>query len=92
MNTLEELDELLPLGVDRILLDNMDLDTMREAVGRIRELGAGKAHGGGFREHEAGAVRAVAETGVDFISVGALTHSAPSADLSLRVLDEGISV
>lgn len=89
VNTLGELDELLPLAVDRILLDNMDLDTMGEAVGRIRELGAGRPKTEASGNMKLGSVRAVAETGVDFISVGALTHSAPSADLSLRVLDGG---
>jgi len=86
VRTLEELGEILSLGVDRILLDNMDTDTLREAVARARALG------GACPELEASGgvtlstVRAVAETGVDFISVGALTHSAPSADVSLRII------
>lgn len=87
VRTLEELGEILSLGVDRILLDNMDTDTLREAVARARALG-----GASCPELEASGgvtlstVRAVAETGVDFISVGALTHSAPSADVSLRII------
>jgi len=87
VNTLEELAELLPLGVDRVLLDNMDLITMKEAVGRIKALGAVRPMAEASGNMSLDSVRAVAETGVDFISVGALTHSAPSADLSLRVLD-----
>lgn len=86
VGSLGELNEALELGVDRILLDNMSLDEMTRAVSRARE--SEKSH----PELEASGnmtldrVRAVAETGVDFISVGALTHSAPGADLSLRVL------
>jgi len=87
VNTLEELAELLPLGVDRVLLDNMDLIAMKEAVGRIKALGAVRPMAEASGNMSLDSVRAVAETGVDFISVGALTHSAPSADLSLRVLD-----
>jgi nicotinate-nucleotide pyrophosphorylase (carboxylating) len=85
VSSLEELDELLPLEVDRILLDNMTLTHLRAAVDRAR------AHPGRRPELEASGnvsldtVRAVAETGVDLISVGALTHSAPTADLSMRV-------
>jgi nicotinate-nucleotide pyrophosphorylase (carboxylating) len=87
VGTLEELDELLPLGVDRVLLDNMNREQMGEAVRRIHALGPkrplAEASGNMNLERVAG----VAETGVDFISVGAITHSAPSADLSLRVLN-----
>ncbi|MFG1691341.1 nicotinate-nucleotide diphosphorylase (carboxylating), partial [Gemmatimonadota bacterium] len=87
VNTLEELEELLPLYVDRILLDNMAPVALAEAVARVRDrLGESapelEASGNVTLEN----VRAVAESGVDFISVGALTHSAPSADFSLRVL------
>ncbi|MCJ7629993.1 MAG: hypothetical protein MUO50_16580, partial [Longimicrobiales bacterium] len=86
VTTLRELDELLPLGVDRILLDNMDLKTMREAVGRVKALGVMRPMVEASGNMDLERVRGVAETGVDFISVGALTHSAPGADLSLRVL------
>ena len=86
VTTLRELDELLPLGVDRILLDNMDLNTMREAVGRVKALGEMRPLVEASGNMNLERVRGVAETGVDFISVGALTHSAPGADLSLRVL------
>jgi nicotinate-nucleotide pyrophosphorylase (carboxylating) len=86
VDTLEQLDELLPLGVDRILLDNMDTDTLREAVGRIRRLGGDRPLSEASGNVTLETVRSVAETGVDFISVGALTHSAPRSDLSLRVV------
>lgn len=86
VSNLKELDQALSLGVHRILLDNMDLDTMIEAVARTRAWGKGapelEASGNMTLER----VRAVGKTGVDFISVGSLTHSAPAADLSLRVV------
>ncbi|MBS1767504.1 MAG: carboxylating nicotinate-nucleotide diphosphorylase [Acidobacteria bacterium] len=82
---LEQLAECLALPeVDGALLDNMDLDTMREAV-RLRN----ETHRKLFLEASGNLTleraRPVAETGVDFLSVGALTHSAPAADLSLRL-------
>ena len=70
--------------VDGVLLDNMDLDQMREAVALRDRSGRHlflEASGNLSLER----ARAVAETGVDFLSVGALTHSAPSVDLSLRM-------
>ncbi|MDZ7346633.1 MAG: nicotinate-nucleotide diphosphorylase (carboxylating), partial [candidate division KSB1 bacterium] len=77
--TLEDVAEALALGVDRIMLDNMSLEVMRQAV----QLADGRvpleASGNVTLEN----VRQVALTGVDFISVGALTHSAPVLDLSL---------
>lgn len=85
VGTLEELEEALLMGVQRVLLDNMRLETMREAVARTRALGRNRPLLEASGNMTLGRVRAVAETGVDFISVGALTHSAPSADLSLRV-------
>jgi len=80
VESLAELDEVLAVGVDRVLLDDMSLRDMREGVRR--------AHAAGAIAEASGSVsldwaRAVAETGVDFISVGALTHSAPALDLSL---------
>jgi nicotinate-nucleotide pyrophosphorylase (carboxylating) len=71
--------------VDGILLDNMSLEQMREAVARRNASGRTvflEASGNLSLDR----ARSVAETGVDFLSVGALTHSAPSADLSLRML------
>ena len=84
----ESLDQLsLCFGIpaiDGVLLDNMDLDRMREAVAMRQRAGSGlflEASGNLGLDR----ARAVAETGVDFLSVGALTHSAPAADLSLRL-------
>jgi nicotinate-nucleotide pyrophosphorylase (carboxylating) len=86
VRTLEELEEVLPLGVDRILLDNMDPQTLRAAVRRAHAVGPGRPKLEASGNVTLKTVRTVAETGVDFISVGALTHSAPSADVSLRVV------
>lgn len=78
--TIEEVQQALDLRVDRILLDNMSLDELRRAValcaGRARLEASGKVN--------LQNVRAIAETGVDFISVGALTHSARAFDVSMR--------
>ena len=79
VRTLEELDEALAAGAPRILLDNMDLATMREAVERTAGRASLEASGGVTLER----LREIAETGIDFISIGALTHSAPALDLSL---------
>jgi nicotinate-nucleotide pyrophosphorylase (carboxylating) len=80
--TIDEFEAALAAGVDRILLDNMDPSRLREAVRRAGGSVPLEASGGVTLEN----VRAVAETGVDFISIGALTHSAPAADLSLEIL------
>lgn len=77
--TLAEVDEALGAGATAILLDNMSLDQLRAAVGRTRGRAETEASGGVTLD----TVRAIAETGVDWISVGALTHSAPALDLSL---------
>jgi nicotinate-nucleotide pyrophosphorylase (carboxylating) len=77
--TLEEVSAALEAGVPRLLLDNMPPGELRRAV----ELVAGRAEleaSGGITLET---IRAVAETGVDYISVGALTHSAPALDVSL---------
>jgi nicotinate-nucleotide pyrophosphorylase (carboxylating) len=81
VDTLAQLDEALALGVDAVLLDNMDLATMREAVSRARGRVLTEASGG-IRPDT---IRAVAETGVDVVSLGWLTHSAPSLDVALDV-------
>jgi nicotinate-nucleotide pyrophosphorylase (carboxylating) len=81
VDTLEQLDEALAAGAEMILLDNMNAELMRRAV----EMTAGRARleaSGGMTLE--GAV-AAAKAGVDRISVGALTHSAPALDLSLEV-------
>ena len=81
VKSLAELEEALALSVDRIMLDNMDLDEMRRAV----EMTAGQvpleASGNVTLEN----VAAIAATGVDYISVGALTHSVRALDISLEV-------
>ncbi|HEV7768381.1 MAG TPA: carboxylating nicotinate-nucleotide diphosphorylase [Thermoanaerobaculia bacterium] len=76
-----ELDEALALLPDFILLDNLNLDELREAVERTRGRVPLEASGGITLE----TVRGVAETGVDRISVGALTHSVTALDISMRV-------
>jgi nicotinate-nucleotide pyrophosphorylase (carboxylating) len=76
---LDELDEALAAGAQRVLLDNMDLATLRAAVARTAGRAWLEASGGATLE----TLREIGETGVDFISVGALTHSAPALDLSL---------
>jgi len=78
--TIEEVQQALYLGVDRILLDNMSLDELRRAVA----LCAGRARLEASGNVNLQNVRAIAETGVDFISVGALTHSARAFDVSMR--------
>ena len=75
----EEVDEALAAGATRILLDNMSPEQMRPIVARVDGRAELEASGG----IELETIRGVAETGVDFISVGALTHSAPALDLSL---------
>ncbi len=81
VRNLSELEQVLQIGnIDRIMLDNFSLDDLRTAVQRV----AGKyptEASGGIREET---LRAVAETGVDYISCGALTHQIKSLDLSLK--------
>jgi nicotinate-nucleotide pyrophosphorylase (carboxylating) len=79
---LEEVAHALEAGVDRILLDNMPLPLLREAVGLVRAA-AGRVETEASGGVTLATVRSIAECGVDFISVGALTHSAPALDLSL---------
>jgi nicotinate-nucleotide pyrophosphorylase (carboxylating) len=86
VRTLDELDAVLALRVDRILLDNMTLETLREAVRRVHALGERRPELEASGNVTLETVRLVAETGVDFVSVGALTHSAPAADVSLKVV------
>ena len=79
--TVAEVREALAVGADRILLDNMTLAELAESVALCRGRASTEASGGVTLD----TVRAVAETGVDFISVGALTHSARTIDVSLEV-------
>jgi nicotinate-nucleotide pyrophosphorylase (carboxylating) len=97
VRTAQELEEALEYGAEAILLDNMTPDQVRKSVERIKQAvaadpGSGseprriptEASGGIVLE----GIRAYAETGVEFISVGALTHSAKAADISMRIVAE----
>ena len=79
--TVSEALEAVEAGADVVMLDNMSLEDMREAVKSIHGRALIEASGG----ITLGNVRAVAETGVDFISIGALTHSARALDISLEL-------
>jgi nicotinate-nucleotide pyrophosphorylase (carboxylating) len=74
-----EIDEALAAGAPRLLLDNMDDERLRAAVAHVAGRAELEASGGVTLQ----TLRTVAETGVDFVSMGALTHSAPALDLSL---------
>jgi nicotinate-nucleotide pyrophosphorylase (carboxylating) len=84
---LEEVAYALGIGADVLLLDNMDTDTLRKAV-ELRDENSGDGTGPSL-EASGGVsletVRTIAESGVDFISVGALTHSAPTLDFSMLI-------
>ncbi len=92
VRTQKELEEALSHGAEAILLDNMSPAEVRRSIERIKAAAAGQpgrwipteASGGIVLEN----VRAYAETGVDFISVGALTHSARAADISMTIVAE----
>ena len=77
----DEIDAALDAGATRLLLDNMSLDELRAAVARVGGRATLEASGGVNLE----TVRDVGATGVQFVSVGALTHSAPALDLSLKL-------
>ena len=81
VRTSAEVDEALAAGADIIMLDNMALNDLRREVARIAGRALVEASGNVGREN----VRAIAETGVDLISVGALTHSVSAADLSMLI-------
>ncbi|OPY10324.1 MAG: putative nicotinate-nucleotide pyrophosphorylase (carboxylating) [Syntrophaceae bacterium PtaB.Bin038] len=81
VKTLAEARQALDAGADVIMLDNMPVDAMRKAVALI----GGKAIVEASGNVTLATVKAIAETGVDFISSGALTHSARAADISLKV-------
>jgi nicotinate-nucleotide pyrophosphorylase (carboxylating) len=82
---LDQVREAVAAGADRLLLDNMDPESLRAAVAAVREGGDNgprlEASGGITLDN----VSEVASTGVDYVSVGALTHSAPALDLSMRI-------
>ena len=79
-DTVDQVADVVAAGADLVLLDNMSLEQMRAAVQLCKDKGVRTEASGGLTLDRA---RAVAETGVDFISVGALTHSAPVLDLGL---------
>ena len=79
---LEEVEEALNAGADRILLDNMDVQMMKDAVKMVGGKCETEASGGITRDM----LKAIAATGVDYISAGALTHSAENIDLSLKAV------
>jgi nicotinate-nucleotide pyrophosphorylase (carboxylating) len=86
VDSLDQLAEALAAGATLILLDNFTPDQAQEAVALVR------AHGGGVRTEASGGLdlasgRAMAEAGVDYVAVGALTHSAPVLDIGLDALD-----
>jgi nicotinate-nucleotide pyrophosphorylase (carboxylating) len=78
-DTMEQVERALAAGADIIMLDNMTLEDMRSAVSHVRKRAILEASGG----VNLNTVRGIAETGVDWISVGAVTHSAPAMDLAL---------
>ena len=80
VDTLPQLEEALRFPIDAVLLDNMDIATLRKAVALVDGRVLTEASGGVNLQN----VRQIAETGVDLISVGALTHSAPRLDLALE--------
>jgi nicotinate-nucleotide pyrophosphorylase (carboxylating) len=89
VDDLAQLDEALAHGAPQVLLDNFDLDDLREAVRRTRCCAPGtllEASGGLSLD----GARAVAQTGVDFLAVGALTHSAPALDIGMDVAAPGL--
>ena len=79
--SLRQVDEALAAGVDVLLVDNLPLEAVREAVGRARGRSRVEISGGVTLDR----IAALADTGADFVSVGALTHSAPAADISLEL-------
>ncbi|HMN67081.1 MAG TPA: carboxylating nicotinate-nucleotide diphosphorylase [Bdellovibrionales bacterium] len=85
--SMDDVDQAVKSGVNRILLDNMTTEQTRAAKARIPASISVEASGNMRLER----VREVAETGVDYISVGALTHSAPSADVSLLFEWNGVN-
>jgi nicotinate-nucleotide pyrophosphorylase len=82
VKNLRELAEAIDAGAGRILLDNMGVETLRGAVALCKKAGIKTEASGGVNLDN---VRAIAKTGVDYVSIGALTHSAPALDLSLEI-------
>lgn len=82
VETLEQLDEAIESGADIIMLDNMDNDTMREAVKRVAGRAQTECSGNVTKDR----LKEIADIGVDFVSSGAITYSAPIMDISLKNL------
>lgn len=80
---LDQVREALEAGVDVIMLDNMSREEMGKAIGMIGDRAQVEASGGVSLEE----VESIAKIGVDFISVGRLTHSAPAADIAMKVVN-----
>jgi len=81
-STLEEVREALTVGVDWIMLDNMSIELMKEAVRMINHKALTEASGGVTLKN----IRSIAETGVDFISIGSLTHSPSALDVGMYMV------
>ena len=79
VDSLAQLEEALAHGADTVLLDNMSLEDLRHAVALAKDKAVLEASG----NVTLSTVRAIAETGVDYISSGAITHSAPNLDIGL---------
>ena len=95
VDTLEQLDEALCLPVDVVMLDNFDLDRLQTGVARVREVE--KATGRRVLVEASGCIRpataaAIAATGVDLLSLGWLTHSAPNLDIAVDIDSVGVGV
>ncbi len=85
VTSVAEAGEAVDAGADTVLLDNMSVEEMRQAVEELDGRALTEASGGVTLE----SVRAIAETGVNIISVGAITHSAPALDMSLKIGERG---
>ncbi|MGQ0456490.1 MAG: carboxylating nicotinate-nucleotide diphosphorylase [Hyphomicrobium sp.] len=85
VDSLDQLDEALQFDIDAVLLDNFSIDQLADAVRRVAGKCVTEASGGVNLQ----TVKAISETGVDLISVGALTHSAPVMDLGFDFLPQG---
>ena len=83
VRNLDELGQALEAGVDVIMLDNMSTEMMRDAVAITNGRALLEASGGITDDR----IREIAETGVDIISMGALTHSVTAFDISLKICD-----
>lgn len=82
VESLEQIEEALNVGVDIIMLDNMDTDTMKKAIELINHRSITEASGNINLDN----IRQIAETGVDYISLGMLTHSVKALDISMKNL------